>query len=360
MSKRIAIVGGGYLGAELARSLEDTAEVTLIEQRSHFVHTSAMIRAVVTPELLDDALIPYDKLLSRGRVLQARATALDAEGVTLADGSRVAADYVVAATGSSNALPFKAKGDDIAWLRAQNAEAHARLVAAKTVAIVGAGAVGTELAGEIAHFMPDKTVYLISDQPALFPDQPAALGRALTVKLRHMGVKLVLGARAEDLPETTAPFEGTLTLSDGTRIEADLVFPVLGATASSELLTNLPGAEVTGQGRIKVDDWLRPSPQLPNLFAAGDVAATGDGMTVVATARQGPWLTKTLKALCAGRRVEDLPRYTPWRKAPILIPLGPRRGSSFLVLKTVGDLLTRQMKGKDLFIGKYQRAFGRR
>ena len=43
MSKRIAIVGGGYLGADLARSLDDTADVTLIEPRSHLVHTPAMI-----------------------------------------------------------------------------------------------------------------------------------------------------------------------------------------------------------------------------------------------------------------------------------------------------------------------------
>ena len=30
MSQKIAIVGGGYIGAELAKSLDDTAEVTLI------------------------------------------------------------------------------------------------------------------------------------------------------------------------------------------------------------------------------------------------------------------------------------------------------------------------------------------
>ena len=47
MGKRIAIVGGGYLGAELAKAMDDIADVTLIEPRSHFVHASAMIRAVV-------------------------------------------------------------------------------------------------------------------------------------------------------------------------------------------------------------------------------------------------------------------------------------------------------------------------
>lgn len=86
MPKRIAIVGGGYIGTDLAKSLDDTAEVTLIEPHSHFVHAPAMIRAVVDPKLLDRALIPYDRLLANGHVLRARATGIDAGGVTLEDG----------------------------------------------------------------------------------------------------------------------------------------------------------------------------------------------------------------------------------------------------------------------------------
>ncbi|MEM9540027.1 MAG: FAD-dependent oxidoreductase [Cyanobacteria bacterium P01_E01_bin.42] len=35
--KRIAIVGGGALGIELAWALEKKVDVTLIEQRSHFI-----------------------------------------------------------------------------------------------------------------------------------------------------------------------------------------------------------------------------------------------------------------------------------------------------------------------------------
>ena len=127
MSKRIAIIGGGYIGAELAKSLDNTAEVTLIEPRSHFVHAPAMIRAVVDPALLDRALIPYDRLLKNGRVLRARANGIDADGVTLDDGQRVAADYIVVATGSSNATPFKPVGDDIDGLRQANQRVHDQL-----------------------------------------------------------------------------------------------------------------------------------------------------------------------------------------------------------------------------------------
>lgn len=358
MSKRIALIGGGFIGAELAKNLDEKAEVTLIEQRSHFVHAPAMIRAVVDPSLLDRALIPYDQLLKRGTFLQARATAVDESGVTLDDGRKIEADYIVVATGSENATPFKPKGASIDALRADNARINGTLKSANTVAIVGAGAVGTELAGEIAHAMPDKKITLISNQSALFPDLPEKLGRSLKSKLEAIGVELILGARADNLESLVEPYSGTLQLSNGKELAADLIFPVIGSRAVPQLLETLPGAQKGTANRVKVDPWMRPS-ELPNVFAAGDVAEMGDAMTTVAASRQRPWLEKTLTALANGKTVEDLKPYKPWNKAPILIPLGPDKGSSFLSLFTVGDTLTRKMKGQDLFLSKYNKILGR-
>lgn len=179
MSNRIAIIGGGYIGVQLAKSLDDDADITLIEPRSHFVHAPAMIRAAVDPALLDQGLIPYDKLLKNGRVIRARASGIDGGGVTLDNGQRVEADHIVVATGSSNAMPFKPVGDDIKGLRQANRRIHDQLKAARSIGIVGAGAVGTELAGEIAHAMPGKKITLISDLDRLFPTMPHSLGDGL-------------------------------------------------------------------------------------------------------------------------------------------------------------------------------------
>lgn len=359
MTKRITIVGGGYLGAELAKSLDDTAEVTLIEPRSHFVHAPAMIRAVVDPSLMDRALIPYDNLLKYGQVIRARAIGIDAEGATLENGGRVPADFIVVATGSSNAMPFKPVGPDVDGLRQANQRVHQQLKAARTIGIVGAGAVGTELAGEIAFGMPGKKVTLISDADRLFPTMPDKLGAALARKLRDAGVTLVLGNKAENLKSLTEPYAGSLKLSDGSEYGFDLVFPVLGSRASSDLIEGLPGAQKSTANRVKVDPWLRPS-SLPNLFAAGDVSDAGDGMTIVATSRQLPWLKATLKGLVAGKRLEDMKPYKPWGpKAPILVPLSPTRGNSFLGLFTAGDFLTRKLKGENLFLNKYNKLLNR-
>ncbi len=355
---KLVIVGGGYLGSDLAKSLDGEMDVTLIERATHFTHAPAMIRAMVDPSLLDKALIPYSGLLERGKVVQTEAVAVDGAGVAMADGTRIEGDYIVLATGSSNAAPFKSAVGDIEGLRADNARWNGALRAAKRVLIIGAGAVGTELAGEIAHAHPDKSVTLVASDPVLFPDVPGKLGKTLQAKLDAMGVEVITSARAQTLPGRDAPEGGIVTLSNGREIEADLIVPAVGSRALTSVADTLPDVDRAADGRIKVVGYLRPS-TLANVFAAGDIAAAGDAMTIVGISRQKPWLEKTLKSLASGTRIEDLKPYSPWGdKAPILVPLGPARGSSFMMIATLGDWITRMMKGRDLFISKYRKLLG--
>ncbi len=355
---RLVIVGGGYLGADLAKSLDGDMDVTVIERATHFTHTPAMIRAMVDPALLDRALVPYDRLLDKGTVVRGEATSVDGSGVTLADGTRIEGDYIVLATGSSNAAPFKSATGDIAGLRADAARWNSALGQAARVMIIGAGAVGTELAGEIAHAHPEKTVILVASDPALFPGLPPKLGTSLRSKLEDMGVEVITGARAQSLPGRDAPEGGIVTLSNGREIEADLIVPAVGSRALTSLADTLPDVKRAADGRLETDTHLRPS-SLPNVFAAGDVATAGDAMTIVAISRQKPWLEKTLKSVAAGKPVQDLKPYVPWgEKAPILVPLGPKRGNAFLMIATLGDWVTSLMKGKDLFITKYRKLLG--
>ena len=302
--KRVIIIGGGYAGTMLARSLDPVAEVVLVEPKAAFIHNVAAIRAIVDPSLLDRLILPYDRLLKRGRVVHDRAVAIEDGAVRLATNGSISGDIVVIATGSSYAHPFKAS-DDVSAFRSASLDANEKLRAARSVAIVGAGAVGTELAGEIAAGMPAKKITLISPAPTLFPDFPPALGRRLQLDLQSMGVMLRLGAKAERLQGADRPFQGPVALTAGAAVAADLVFPTMGASPVNELARDLPGGELDPIGRVRVDPWLRPAGRT-NMFALGDVAATGDLMTIVAITRQAPWLAKSIKAVVAGQRVEFL------------------------------------------------------
>lgn len=355
--KKVVIVGGGYVGFEVAQALEEHADVTLIEQREAFVQPPAAIRALLQPNLIDQIILPYDRLLSSGQVVQARATAVNQSEVILDNGTTYPADYIVLATGSSYSAPFKPAGSSISEFKETHTKVSAQLADAKSIVIVGAGAVGTELAGEIAAARPEKDITLVSPDDRLFPMYPAKLGDQLVKKLKGAGVKVVLGQRVENLRQLDQPYSGSVTLSDGRVMDADLIFPVVGSKPNSDLAQTLPGVELTSSGRIKTDAWLRPS-EHPNIFVAGDIADVGDGMTIVAISRQNPWLIKTLKKALTGDAIERQKPYSPWKKAPILLPLGPNIGNSWL-FATVGDWVTRQMKGKQLFIPKYRKAFRR-
>lgn len=356
-AKRVAIVGGGNVGLELAKALEGSLPVSLIERADAFTHAPAMIRAMVDPTLLDQALIPYDKVLSTGTFIKGEATGVDGSGVTLSDGTKVDADYVVLATGSGNLPAFKSSTGDIPGMRAASTAWHQALADASSVAIIGAGAVGTELAGEIASAMPGKSISLISSDDTLFPGFPQKLGTSLVQKLQAMDVDVILGERATELPDGIAPGGGSVTLSSGHSIDVDLIVPAVGSRVNVGLADTLPDVKRGPDKRLIVDKWMRPS-SLPNVFAAGDAADNGDLMTIVAISRQVPWLAKHLKAVAAGQSVESQSPYKPWGKAPILVPLGPKRGSSFLMIATLGDWVTSMMKGRDLFLSKYRKLLG--
>ena len=75
----VVVLGGGYAGIQVARPLDDLADVVLVEPKDDFVHNVAALRAVVDPSWLERIYLPYTGLLGRGRVIRDRAVKADAE-----------------------------------------------------------------------------------------------------------------------------------------------------------------------------------------------------------------------------------------------------------------------------------------
>jgi NADPH-dependent 2,4-dienoyl-CoA reductase/sulfur reductase-like enzyme len=107
----VAVVGGGYGGVNVAKALDESADVVLVEPRDAFMHNVAALRALVDPSWLPRIYIPYDNLLANGRVVRDRAALVEPGRVVTASGEEILADYVVLATGSS--YPFPAKTDKV-------------------------------------------------------------------------------------------------------------------------------------------------------------------------------------------------------------------------------------------------------
>src|SRR6202789_2348653 len=95
----VVVVGGGYGGITVAKALDETSDVVLVEPKDAFMHNIAALRALVDPSWLRRIFIPYAGLLTNGRVLRDRVLLVEPHRVVTASGDEISADYVVLATG---------------------------------------------------------------------------------------------------------------------------------------------------------------------------------------------------------------------------------------------------------------------
>jgi NADH dehydrogenase FAD-containing subunit len=320
MAKRVVIVGGGYAGVSLAKALDETFEVVLVERKDRFYHNVGAVRAYADASWYEKLLIPYSRLLRRGRLLQQEVAAVAAGGVRFAGGGTLEADIIVVATGSRYRMPFKS--DFTAADRFLDA-AHAlseELAEAEDVTIAGDGPVAVELAGEISWRYPAKRLRLVGRARHLLAGAPnPRLGERLANLLRCRGVRVELGQEAPHA-------EGLLIRAYG----AETPVPVLGSAGP---------VAVDGQFRVQ---------GLAGVYAIGDAANCGEAQLAFLAKRQAAHLARFL-------RDGKADAYRPARRVAMSIPLGPSEGPTMLPLPglpVAGNWLTSRLKGRDLFVAR--------
>src|SRR6202789_235402 len=87
----VVVVGGGYGGTAVAKALDESAAVVLVEPKDAFMHNVAALRALVDPTWLPRIFMPYEGLLAHGRVVRDRATRVEPGLVGTASGGERAA-----------------------------------------------------------------------------------------------------------------------------------------------------------------------------------------------------------------------------------------------------------------------------
>lgn len=358
--RRVAVVGGGYGGAAVAKALDEHADVLLIEPKDAFVNAAGSLRALTRPEEWADRIFfPYDSLLKRGSQIREYASAVDAEGVTLASGERVEADYIVIATGSGYPYPAKTRADSTAEALAHFKETHADLAGAERVLIAGAGAVGLELAGEIKAVWPEKRVTVVDPRAELFAGYEEELRAELHRQLDRLGVELRLGAGLEAEPDVEPGRAGIVKTAVGSEaVEADIWFRAYGVTVNSGCLGEA-FAPLNERGQLPV------TPRL-NVEGHGHVYAVGDVTDVPEEKRAGSAMqhAEVVAANIIAQANGEAPtrEYRPSPVPVILLPLGPELGVGQIpsengpVMLSVEDVAA--WKGRDLMRGKFAELFG--
>jgi NADH dehydrogenase len=315
---RIVVVGGGAAGLELATRLGNRlgrrgrAQVTLVERAR--THLWKPLLHEVAAGSLDPGQYEVNYLaqahwhgfryrfgamirLNRAaKEVQLGAT-FDAEGRQITPPRSVGYDTLVIAIGSitndfgtpgvaEHAVPLETPAEAErfnrrlvnACLRAQTQEDPIR-PGQLHVAIIGAGATGTELAAELHRTLRevvaygldridpqrDSRVVLIEAADRVLPALPERISDATRRLLDRMGVEVRTSAR---VAEVTA--DG-LKLADGTLIASELVVWAAGVKAP-QVLRDLDGLEVNRINQLVAEPTLQTTRD-PDIFAIGDCAA---------------------------------------------------------------------------------------
>ena len=361
----VVIIGGGYGGINVARQLDDVASVVLVEPKDAFVHNVAALRALVDPAWLPRIYLPYGGLLSHGQVVQDRAVKVDAGRVVLASGEELPADYLVLATGSSYPFPAKSDVDRTADAHEKTLGTHAALAAAARVLLVGAGAVGIELAGEIKAVWPSKQVTLVNVAgDVLGGPFRADLKAELRRQLAALGVQVLLGSPLRAAPPTEPGELRTFTVATeaGTEVTADIWFRCYGVLPVSDYLAGGLAAARGADGHIEVTPTLQVAGQ-DRVFAIGDVS-TADRKVAGAASRQAAIVAANIRALIeagpdAGAGEPELSWY---EAAPpgIVVPIGPEGGSGQRPGREelLPPEMVAELKGRDMMVARYAEMLG--
>lgn len=354
-TQKVVVIGGGYAGVKLARELDDTSDVTLLDRKEVFFHRIASLRASVDDAWTNAAFVPYDRLLDHGRVLLAKAVGiLPAEHeVVLSTGEHIPYDILVIATGADYQEPARFAGSTVEEASKAFQSHQLHTARAESILVVGGGPSGVELSAQLRRTHPRTRLTLAHSGSVLLPSSNSRrLGRRAKAWLEDHGVTVLL-----DTFVSSSGGASRFQDQKGNAMGADVAFWTTGTTPNSLWLRLAGhGRWLDESGHIKVDAHLRVAGQR-DIFAIGDVNDVAEAKLSPSAMAQGDAAAHNIRAqLQHGAKHAKQPQ--PYKPAPVRIfsvPFGPDGGGTVLPMlgretAVLGNRATVAMKSKTLMV----------
>ena len=281
---KIVVVGGvagGMSAATRLRRLKEDAEIMVLERSGHvsFANCGLPYHVGGVIEDREDLLLQTPESLAARFNLDVRVrnevvgidTAAHTVDIRDLDSDRVYTERYDALVLSPGARPVRPPIPGIERaLTLRDIEDTDRMIGAltdavTTVAIIGGGFIGIELAENLVKRGLRVTIVEATEQvmAPLDPEMVMPVQR----RIRDHGVRLLLGRSVVEIgPES-------VTLDDGTVVPADMVVASIGVRPESALAA-AAGVEVGAGGGIVVDGQMRTS--APDVYAVGDAVVKHD------------------------------------------------------------------------------------
>ena len=218
-----------------------------------------------------DVIKGYGRLAGAGKI-----------EVTAQDGSKqiFEAKNIVLATGSEARMLPGLQPDAKRILT--NVEILNLTEVPKSIAILGAGAVGVEFASCFHRFGSKVTVFEML--PRIVPVEDEEVSKELERYFKKSGIRVETGTRVSNITKTDTGVRFTATMANGKEeaVEAECLLVAIGRRPNTENI-GLEGTKIElDRGFIKVDPFQRTGE--PNVYAIGDIVAGTPQLAHVATA----------------------------------------------------------------------------
>ncbi|MGN7721349.1 NAD(P)/FAD-dependent oxidoreductase [Chitinophaga sp. 22620] len=329
---RVVIVGGGFAGINLAKSLRGAPLQVVLLDRNNYHLFQPLLYQVATAGLEPDSIaFPLRGIFKRQKNFvfrMAEVKNINREQNTLETNiGDIRYNYLVLATGSNtnffgnklieeHAIGMKSlieavqirnyvlKQFEESLLLKNEADIRPKL----NFVMVGGGPTGVELAGAFAelrkYVLPKDypelplhlmNIYLVEAGPRVLAGMSEATSRKTLASLEHIGVKVLLNIAVKD-------YDGQkLLLSNGDVIETQSLLWSAGVKGMA--LPGLPEDSLLPNGRVNVND-VNLVNGAANIYAIGDIAQMlnderfpkGYPMVAQVAMQQGRNLGKNLKA----------------------------------------------------------------
>lgn len=285
MVDSVLIVGASVAGVGALSELRRcgfSGRIALVDGQPHLPYDRPPLSKAVLKDEMEWAALQFHDRDHYNRInvdlhLGSAAVALipDDRTVVLDSGERMAADHIIITTGA-RARPFPADRctGHVHLLRdIEDANGlRSRLRRGKRLVVVGGGFIGAEVASSASQLGLDVVVI----EAAALPLE-RILGGEIAARVARLhtqaGVALISGVAVEHI-EYANDERTAVILSDGRRLEADVVVAGLGSSPNVEWIAN-SGLKLSNG--VICDE--TGQTDLPGIFAAGDVAAWLDPLT---------------------------------------------------------------------------------
>lgn len=242
---KIVIIGGGFGGLNVAKSLNKAqVEVLLVDKTNHHLFQPLLYQVATAGLSPGEIAIPIREILrdqDNATVIMGDVANINKEErkIILGNGDEISYDFLIVATGARHSYfgndqwePF-APGlktmQDALKIREQvlisfeKAERIDRISEAEkylNFVVIGGGPTGVEMAGaiaEIAHktmfrnfrrIRPEKSkIYLVEGLPRILPPFPESLSKKAQKALEKMGVKVITNKKVTNITDKGVQIE---------------------------------------------------------------------------------------------------------------------------------------------------------